>query len=342
MIHYMPFTYLRQDLISRLAVAVGSFAVCQVSEALVPSTMKAWINKGTIVPQWAEGVNADQVLKAMDAFNQWGDVHQDRLAAMAGLSMDGGDRIPMVNESAPTRISNLIRHYKTYENRDATAKSDPLFRAALFLAMAQRHDEDQDAVTGTLADVRRMEARMAAQLTGDLDTDLPGALIPDSGAGPAGGSGRDNLWIDQRIVAWATMACRLTSPAHLYLTTSRAVSEALVAQLPAVVRLGQKQIDVGALDTPADSTTGVGNLGVLAEALATAPEPLDATSAWETEAPGQGNTSPNPATSAWITFWALPGQHPQPVLAGLSGQASIDLPVAAPEIRNTVFGHLAF
>jgi len=329
MIHYMPFTYLSDGLIGQVASAIGPFSVCQLAESMQPANMRQWIQKGVVGPLCARGLDSDQLLKAIDAFNQWGSLHEGRLAAMAGMCLSDQSQHPGVDEHAPTRISTLIRQY---ENRGADSRSDAVFRAALFLAMAQINDEQQDEVSSTLAGVRSMEMEMVSQLAGD-PAELPKALS----AIPSGRTGIDpdrGLQLtDQRISAWAVLACRLETSAHLYLTTSRAVFGALLDRWPEAGQVAKWQVPFNRFGPESAAVLEKSPLDGVIETLATKADPLNV-------AVDQKESGPNGDTSAVMTICVLPGRKPHEALSGLAGETA-PYQMAADGIANTVFGHLA-
>jgi len=346
MIHYMPFTYLSDRLIGRVVSAVGSIAVCQTVEALLPANMQHWIQKGAICPVYPVGLNPDQLLKAIDEFNHWGQIHEGRLAAMAGASLSDQSRHPLTDEQAPTRLRDLIRQYK---NRPDDTRPDTQFRAALFLAMAQIYDEQQETVSGTLAGVQQMEMEMTSQLAGDLDS-LP---EPHSGVIPervAADQDRGLQLTDQRIEAWAVLASGAEIAPHLYLTTSAAVFSALMERLPEAVRIDNWRLPFNKLDSQSVMIPGKGRFGVAVETMAAAADPLSV--AMDSVMGDQNDDG-----VAVVTMAVLPGRKPSQVLEALARgdeagrkplQVLSDLAwgeapgqMAAGEVCNTVFGHLA-
>lgn len=329
MIHYMPFTYMSDGLIGQVASAVGPFSVCQLAESMQPLDMRHWIQKGLVHPLFAVGLNTDQLHKAIAEFNQWGSIHEGRLAAMAGMCLSDQSQYPVLDEQAPTRISTLIRQY---ENRSADSRPDTMFRAALFLAMAQIYDAQQDEVSGTLANVQDMEMEMVSQLAGD-PAELPKALS----ATPSGWTGVDpdpGLQLtDQRISAWAVLACRLETSAHLYLTTSRAVFSAMLDRWPEAGQVSKWQVPFKRFGPESAAPPEKSPLNGVIETMATTADPFNVDA-------DQKAGEPSGNTAAVITICVLPGRKPHEALSGLAGE-TVPPQMAADGIANTVFGHLA-
>jgi hypothetical protein len=326
MIHYMPFTYMSDRLIGQVTSAVGPFSVCQLAESILPLDMRHWIQKGLVQPLFAGGLNTDQLQKVIAEFNQWGRIHEGRLTAMAGMFLSDQSQFPVLDEQAPTRISTLIRQY---ENRGADSRPDAVFRAALFLAMAQIYDEQQDEVSGTLTNVQDMEMEMVSQLAGDA-AELPKALS----ATPSGWTGVDpdpGLQLtDQRISAWAVLACRLESAAHLYLTTSPAVFSALLDRWPEACQVIKWRVPFNRSGPESAATPEKSPLNGVIEALATTADPVNVAADQKAGEP----------SGAVITICVLPGRKPHEALSGLAGE-TVPPQMAADVIANTVFGHLA-
>jgi hypothetical protein len=344
MIHYMPFTYLSDLLIGRLASAVGSFSVCQTVEALLPAGMGTWIEKGVVQSIYADGLDSGRLTGAIDAFNQWGRIHEGRLAAMAGMYRSDHNNHSHADEHAPTRLSYLIRQYENQPDD----RPDLLFRAALFLAMAQIHDEQQDTVSGTLAGVQRMEMEMASQLTGDADP-LPEPFSEAASHGAPTAWDRGLQLTGQRIAAWAALASRAEVAPHLYLTTSPAVFAALMERLPDAVRVGEWHLPLNRLDSQSAVIPGKGPLDAAVETMATTTDPLNLL--MDLGAGDQNGDSP-----ALMTLAILPGSKPHEVLEALARgegtgskphevlealvQGDVPLRMMTGKVRNTLFAHL--
>ncbi len=270
MICYMPFTYIDDQSIRKLTRALGPVSVYCPNPATIPDHMLAWVQKELLDSRCPQGIQADLLSKAIKEFKAWADLHQGNIADMAGFFKSQKGRPPMVDETSPTSIGDQIRKFGQPASREP---DDPIFQAALFLAMAQEYDQQHAAVAQDLGAVMAMEQGMLSRLTGD-------AQDPEEGIRPAPAAGNSAGIFDpgafmttRRVQAWAELACRDIRPRPyiLFVTPSPAVLEYLLDQFAQPP--GPLKIDLGL----AEDGTGESNPIVMESlnALAFAQDPAD-------------------------------------------------------------------
>lgn len=226
MIQYMPFTYISASLAGLLTRAVGPLAVWQPLDQIVPDYMHDLAREGLLQWRKIDTIDPVQLGRAAQSFNQWADLHQGRAGElnthfMAAQGFGG-------QESSVQQIRSQIRRWG--ETGGSTADTD-LFQAALFLCLAHRYDQQQDALAHKLGAVRRLEARFGQLLgeTDDPDASI-GPVVSPAGDGIAGDPGL--FMTERRLHAWGRLAATHDNADGVFLTTSKAVWEYLMGLFP--------------------------------------------------------------------------------------------------------------
>lgn len=336
MIIQMPFTYLSDELIHQIYTGLGPFGLCQLGDTFQPDHLANWIQRRIIHVHTYKGVVEAQLSKTLKAFQEWGLMHGAHLGDMAGYYAAGRKKSPLTDDTNPTKISHLIRQYG---NKTDEMVPDPQFQAALFLAMAQAHDEQQASVDGSMSLIEKMERDMMAKLSGELPDgrDISSPVIdPDAGVNAPGLFSKPDpgqSYTNERIEAWAKMALRLDDAADLYFTISDAVFSAMLERLSNAVPLGRWRLPLKAVEgSDADAE---GDISPIFHDLATAKDPIAASAA-----AGQDEV---PATDAAavnsIEFYSITGKRPWAVLGELSHTEPGD-PWPQSTVRNTIIGRL--
>jgi hypothetical protein len=265
MITYMPFTYISRDHLELIAKALGPLAVYSPAPALVPDHMRRFSDRQLIELRTPEAIETGQLVLALEQFKQWADIHNGGIADMAGFFKSTAGRPPLVDESSPTQITNQIRHFGETQSEDGMA---PLFRAALFLAMAQEYDRHQDDMARGLVAVNSLNKKMLAQLSGSGSGRTESLAAGDNRL-PAGGADEQGLFMTaSRIHAWAELAVADNCTTHLFLTTSRAVMDHLTDLFPDTLPMGSWDMAPGQ-----DADAAVGNRRNAIASIASGPVP---------------------------------------------------------------------
>lgn len=228
MIQFMPFTYLSETLVDRLTAALGPLAVWQPLAAMVPAHLRAMVEQGRLHVRLPAEVDPVQLDQAVQAFNQWADLHQGKRGDLTAVFRAG--QVPAVwsREADAHQIRDQIRR------RGDTASPEvnsALFQAALFLCLAHAYDQQQDALTRELGSVRRLEEQFGHILgePDDRDTSLGPAVSP---SGEENGADRGLFMPERRLHSWARLAETQIDPDRVYVTTSGAVWAHLLELFP--------------------------------------------------------------------------------------------------------------
>jgi hypothetical protein len=220
MICYMPFTYLEERQKQVLTHIFGTFIVYSPAQSLLPSHMRSWGRQKELEIRHPMSVDPSHLIAAITEYKAWAELNQGSIGDMAVFFKTEQGRIPMMEETNPTQIGHRIRHYGEPRKRDG---NDSLFKAALFLSMAQEYDAHHHGVIREMDAVDAMERQMLQQLSGN--TQAPGLEI--SAAQPSkSSSGHHSIsphMTLQRVRAWSRVALDGEQLPLLFLTSSQDV-----------------------------------------------------------------------------------------------------------------------
>jgi hypothetical protein len=330
MIICMPFTYLPSHDLEKITRHLGVLAVYAPLPEQVPETMRRFAAQGLLDLRTPGSLDAGRLALALDQFRQWADMHRGSIADMAGFLKSSAGRPPLVDPTSPTQISSEVRRFG--ESRKETEVA-PLFRAALFLAMAQSYDRHHDDMARELGAVSDMEKRMLERLTGDGGEDPGGALrTTGSDSGLQSGEEPGLFMTDERIGAWAELALADSPPAHLFLTTSPAVMGQLGERFPDAVFLGHWSLETGTgEDVPVKERRR--RIAGLAEGAGIEEGAFDGCM-----------TAARPGDALTMSLFVLDGCPPRSMLSRLLGRNEDRDRHSGPAAggRNTVFGLVSF
>jgi hypothetical protein len=228
MIQYMPFTYIPEDLATRLTEAFGQLAVWQPLESLAPIHMHTLAGEGRLQWRRPEKIDPVQLGRAVRSFDQWGELHRDNIGDLNTFFKAGQGA--GAQENSVHQIRSQIRR----RGDSGAAEVDAaLFQSALFLCLAHNYDQQQDALAQELSSVRRLETQFGEILgdVGDRDTSMGPAFSPAGNDA----SGPGLFMTERRLQAWARLAASQADADEVYITTSHAVWDYLVALFPEAV-----------------------------------------------------------------------------------------------------------
>jgi hypothetical protein len=323
MFEYMPFSYMPASLIDPLTRALGPIAVWQPSDDLVPAHMRAAAEKGLLQLHSPANVNQTQLALTIKQYASWADLHKGRSGDLTGFFRSEQETASWMQESA-----HAIRAQIRSAGRDeSTAMESPLFQAALFLGLAHRYDQQQDALNLELRSVASLERRFGSILGADGEANRasgPGSPVDQALSDPGA------YMTERRIETWARLAAGGRSAERVFFTTSRAVWESLIERLPEALPASQIDLDPGQTDHCMSE-----GLTELISALLQAEDPRGVTSDRIAAKPER--------KSGWtLLLHVLVGCPPHKALARLT-QVSRGPRVpegSAAAALNTIFGYL--
>ncbi len=220
MICYMPFTSLENDQKQVLYNLLGTITVLVPAEGLLGPQMRSWGESGALDIRYPASVKGAQLIAALEEYKAWAELHQGSIGEMAGFFKTAQGRTPMMDETNPSQIGYQIRHYGESRSHGV---DELLFKACLFLSMAQEHDIQQLGMVRELDEVNAMEQSMLRQLSGNADE--PDLDVRGS-QNPAPSSDRltqDPYMISQRVRAWSRLALDCEAFPLMFVTLSKDV-----------------------------------------------------------------------------------------------------------------------
>ena len=234
MICLMPFTDVGDEQLEMLTNAFGRIILLSPAEALVPGHLQAWVQKELLDIRYAQGIDQAQLLSAIQSYNAWADLHQGHIADMAGFFTSRQGRFPMVEETHPTQIRHQVRHYGESSADDSV---DPVFKAALFLSMAQAYDARHREIGRGMDAVHAMEHQMLRQLSGENSEAVNENPTIAKADQLSSNQAFDPYMIPQRVASWARLAAFNVQNVLAYLTFSKTTVEHVLDLFPEAVEV---------------------------------------------------------------------------------------------------------
>jgi hypothetical protein len=226
---YFPMTYLSAAAEGRLAACFGQTAVYRPSVRTLPETMQAAVDAKRLVVHTPVKAESDRLAALMKAYYAWAEENKGvDLSVIKGRE----SRIPFYEDTSISRIRQNIRNMGTEKEKEEAR--DPVFRARLFLEMAQELDRQNSELERSLDHVRVKEDSMLSDLLGDsggpggIETVLRADRVADPGAYMTG----------TRLQAWWQLARTGPGTGNLLVTDSRSVIETLVEKEPGLKKAG--------------------------------------------------------------------------------------------------------
>jgi hypothetical protein len=220
---YFPMTYLSAAMESNLAACFRQTAVYRPSNRKLPETMQAAMDADRLVVHTPVEAESARLIELMEAYYGWA---KDNKGVDLSIFKGNETRIPFYGDTSISRIRQNIREMDSESKKEQVA--DPVFKARLFLEMAQELDRQNQALERSLDDVRDKENSMLADLLGDA-ADHRG-IAASSTAGSTTDPGA--YMTGTRLQAWWRLVREGAAPGNLLVTNSRAVIEYLVEKCP--------------------------------------------------------------------------------------------------------------
>lgn len=226
---YFPMTYLSAAAEDRLAACFGQTAVYRPSDSTLPETMQAAVDAKRLVVQTPVKTERDRLAELLKAYYAWAEENKG-----VDLSVFKGREahIPFYEDTSISRIRQDVRNMGSAREKEQA--HDPVFRARLFLEMAQELDRQNSELERSLDDVRVREDSMLSDLmgasgdSGGIETALRADSVADPGAYMTG----------TRLQAWWQLVREGPGTGNLLVTDSRTVIETLMETEPRLKRAG--------------------------------------------------------------------------------------------------------
>ena len=227
---YFPMTYLSAAVESRLSVCFGQTALYRPSDLALPETMQAAVDADRLVVHTPVVAESARLAALMKAYYAWAAENKG-----VDLSVFKGreSRIPFYEDTSISKIRQNIRDVGSETEKTEAGAS--VFKARLFLEMAQELDRQNSELERSLDDVRQQEDSMLADLLGAAG-DTGGGIEPAFQA--AGVADPGAYMTATRLQAWWQLARKGPVPGNLLVTDSRAVIEYLIEKEPGLQKTG--------------------------------------------------------------------------------------------------------
>ncbi len=220
---YMPFTHISESIARRLYALVGPVAVYQPIKSRIPEALPAMADAGLVEIRTPVPHDEERLTAALREFFNWAQMNPASSSAGVGYFGARQGTVPFFDETVINRIRTDIQHYGESDGR--SDDPDALFRARLFLALAQDNDMTVHSLQRDLGEFRAMEQAFIESLEDTDETSFRRGMVK-SGVWEEDAGARHTL---QRLRYWGTLAA-VDSP-HMMVTTSPAAVDALLEHL---------------------------------------------------------------------------------------------------------------
>jgi len=228
MIHYMPFTYISEMLLGQIPGWLGPLVIHMPMANLMTDSMRSAEKAGKLQFRYCDTIDPTQLRQTVNAFVSWADLHHGKAGDLAGFFRAGQWKGIADSEPGTRQLQTMIRNWG--DESSTNAVKDPAVEAALFLTLAHKYDQQQDALDQDLGSVQALETRFG-RILGELDT--PHSLGPAlSSTGDAQSADRGRFMTLKRIQSWARLTLGQIEPESVLLTTSRAVWTHVLTDFP--------------------------------------------------------------------------------------------------------------
>ena len=219
---YMPFTHLSAPTARLLAGLVGPVVVYQPIATAIPESLSSLAAQGLVHIRTPLAGDEARLTAAVKEFSGWAQLNPS--AATPGAAYFGARQgaVPFFDETVVNRIRSEIMHYGSGDASRERREAE--FSLRLFLAVAQANDQATEHLDHDLRDFKAREKDFLDLLADSDEADFnrgtlgSGLWREDPGARLTG----------QRIRAWAGLAAADAAYPDLWVTTSRAVVDALM------------------------------------------------------------------------------------------------------------------
>jgi hypothetical protein len=163
-------------------------------------------------------------------FRQWGRLHAGGAGLHAAFWRQRLQADSLAEDGSSSQLVSQIKSRLT-PAREPT-EPDRLMPARVFLHLAQEFDRQRCEIQQDMARHETLSAELLHALTGEHDPS--GGLNQGPAFGPAGHE--DHLW-ESRLTAWARLFLCHPYPSPVFVTSSAAVVEHVIASVPRALRL---------------------------------------------------------------------------------------------------------
>jgi hypothetical protein len=221
---FFPFTYLPPESAAALQICFERLTVLQPLPGRLPAHMKRLQASGWLDVRAPQSVDAARLEKIISGIRTWADLNRGSRGLDTGFFQSMGDRIPLFDDTTPSRIRDAIRSRK----HQGHGKEDSMGIIAdlVFLSMAEQYDIQSRAISEGLDGLTSMEADLFDRLKG-VENGMQRPSAPPAGREVDASA---DYMLAERLAAWRRVAGAVFDADMLpavAVTTRRAVVDSL-------------------------------------------------------------------------------------------------------------------
>jgi hypothetical protein len=228
---YFPTTYVSPSAAAAMRALFPSVVTCQPFAGRLPPDMRTLQESGfldVLTPVAGGEQRLDDMVRE---FRQWGRLHAGGAGLHAAFWCQRLQADSLAEDGSSSQLVSQIKSRLTPAR--GPTESDRLMPARVFLHLAQEFDRQRCEIQQDMARHETLSAEFLHALTGEH--------APSAGGrnqGPAGGPAghEDHLW-ESRLAAWARLFLCHPYPSPVFVTSSAAVVDHVIASVPQALRL---------------------------------------------------------------------------------------------------------
>ena len=230
---YFPFTYVPAAVAEALASCFGQFIVYRPSSENIPARMQSWVAREVLdvrVPVIEYEAELQTMVKNCQS---WAASHSGSLRQKPTSLKTHQGAMPFFNELSSSKIVADIK--QKILDRPAGSRPDPVFKARLFLALAQEFDRHHDELASGLKEHDQGVADLMGQLVIAADS-------PPGGRRQAAHQFADTFadyMISDRLKAWIRLVLRDPDCGGIFVTHSTAAMAHLLDKAGTAARVAR-------------------------------------------------------------------------------------------------------
>jgi hypothetical protein len=228
---YFPTTYVSPSAAAAMRALFSSVATCQPFAGRLPPDMRILQESGfldVLTPIAGGEQRLDDMVRE---FRQWGRLHAGGAGLHAAFWRQRLQADSLAEDGSSEQLVSRIKG-RLVPARGPT-ESDRLMPTRVFLHLAQEFDRQSCEIQRDLARHEKLSAELLHALTGENEPSA-GGRNQCPAFGPA--AHEDHLW-ESRLAAWARLFLCQPCPSPVFVTSSAAVADHVIASVPGALRL---------------------------------------------------------------------------------------------------------
>jgi hypothetical protein len=228
---YFPTTYVSPSAAAAMRALFPSVVTCQPFAGRLPPDMRTLQESGFLDVATPVAGGEQRLDDMVREFRQWGRRHAGGAGRHAAFWRQRLQADALAEDGSSSQLVSQIKS-RLIPARGPT-ESDRLMPARVFLHLAQEFDRQSCEIQQDLAWHETLSAELLHALTGEHDPSA-GGLNQGPAFMPAGHE--DHLW-ESRLAAWARLFLCQPYPSPVFVTSSAAVVDHVIASVPRALRL---------------------------------------------------------------------------------------------------------